>query len=587
MLKSKNNKLKARHHKQNRFLSFVNKFTLMTIIGIASGLSGTASVLGESPVAEVTYHYVTEAELTTEEYAQMVTSVPETVQEDSVYYVVYQAIGATSHGQEPSKTLPVTAGEDNFLFICLGFILLGSLFLLGFHKKTKGVRFLLMVGTIGVLTVFSAQSVSAITVQILSHYSHTHYLTIGSKLPDHRIAIKGYRFKGYIIGKPKQSQATIIEKPAFQIPLNDLLEKNSFEQYGEADDVRLGIVGQTVSESETKADYQANEDTHLDKALQEQTPLQEPQEISEMTEFEITQAVDVISETSSSQSEDQNDPRNDEQTIVTEGIATPESETTEEVGDTLVETDGDESSISETTDSSNENSTDLVTNASGDTIETAQLHVSLGDTVGQTASIQVVLNQSSVKTQAMTQLANLRRDMYQNVNPKFNGTDLRSYLATLGITSAEQYATLFTWDNSLERIAIQRAVETGTHRQIAHLRANGESIFTARDLLSGQSFNSEIIQWGLDSQSALTDANGFAYGEVGALNSANGYANSANGHLHTLLDPAYTSYGFASISHPDFLYGQVTLGLARQTQSIDETGTSLDGTYEITYATGS
>ncbi|MDQ0221690.1 hypothetical protein [Streptococcus moroccensis] len=425
------------------------------------------------------------------------------------------------------------------------------------------------------------------TVQIFSNENTTQYRSINSKLTDYRTAINGFRFKGYIIGKPKQTQRTAISKATLHLPFIDFLNEKSFEQYGEAEDVRFEIGDQTVSETETKAEYQAKEENYLDNVLQEEKPLQLPQDVSEMTEPEVTQAVVGAPEDSSTYSDDQNVPSNVEQPSVTEAFVVPELETNESDATILVESDSDEALISETSDSTNENNTDLVTNASGDAIETAQLQVSLGDTVRQTASIQVALNQSSVKTKAMTELANLRRDMYQNVNPKFNGTDLRSYLATQGITSAEQYATLFTWNNSLERLAIQRAVETGVHRQIAHLRANGESIFTARDLLSGQSFNSEIIQWGLDIQAALTNANGFAYGEVDALNSANGYANSANGHLHTLLDPAYRSYGFASISHPDFRYGQVTLGLARRTQSIDETGTSLDGTYEITYATGS
>ncbi|MDY3041536.1 hypothetical protein AB1395_05650 [Streptococcus pluranimalium] len=78
--------------------------------------------------------------------------------------------------------------------------------------------------------------------------------------------------------------------------------------------------------------------------------------------------------------------------------------------------------------------------------EVYPLGISLGENIRQVMSYPVTLQQAQVKAEAMEYLRKLRLDMYQNVNPKFNGQNLRSYLASLGITSAEQYANSFTWD---------------------------------------------------------------------------------------------------------------------------------------------
>ncbi|MFU2193651.1 hypothetical protein [Streptococcus pluranimalium] len=215
--------------------------------------------------------------------------------------------------------------------------------------------------------------------------------------------------------------------------------------------------------------------------------------------------------------------------------------------------------------------------------EVYPLGISLGENIRQVMSYPVTLQQAQVKAEAMEYLRKLRLDMYQNVNPKFNGQNLRSYLASLGITSAEQYANSFTWDEKLERMAIQRALETGVHKQIAHARTNASQVFSAKDEKSGQGYSGEIIQWGYGMKDSLTKGNAFAYGEVEDLNKANGYSNMANGHLHNLLDPANKAYGFASIVDPDFLYGSVTLGVSSKTASQDTSGGKLNGNYRLAY----
>lgn len=211
----------------------------------------------------------------------------------------------------------------------------------------------------------------------------------------------------------------------------------------------------------------------------------------------------------------------------------------------------------------------------------AELNVSLG--TGTVKSITVNLTQTTVKNEALTGLYNLRKDMYAR-NPKFNGQPLQDYLRAKGITSSEQYATLPKWDDALERIAIQRAVETGVHKKYSHIRVNGEAPLEAVDQATGTRMQSEIIQWGYGMTDALTQSNAFAYGELNALNDVNGYSNNNNGHLHTLLDPDYRYYGFASIGRPDFPYGRVTLGVASSTTRTTSNGSGLDGTYTVTYA---
>ncbi|MDY3041535.1 hypothetical protein AB1395_05645 [Streptococcus pluranimalium] len=132
-------------------------------------------------------------------------------------------------------------------------------------------------------------------------------------------------------------------------------------------------------------------------------------------------------------------------------------------------------------------------------------------------------------------------------------------------------------------MAIQRALETGVHKQIAHARTNASQVFSAKDEKSGQGYSGEIIQWGYGMKDSLTKGNAFAYGEVEDLNKANGYSNMANGHLHNLLDPANKAYEFASIVDPDFLYGSVTLGVSSKTASQDTSGGKLNGNYRLAY----
>ncbi|MFY9263643.1 MAG: N-acetylmuramoyl-L-alanine amidase family protein [Actinomycetaceae bacterium] len=185
------------------------------------------------------------------------------------------------------------------------------------------------------------------------------------------------------------------------------------------------------------------------------------------------------------------------------------------------------------------------------------------------------LDQATTRTDYMAATRALRGDMWDQ-NVPYNGSTLREVAAEEGITTREQYVNGFVWDESIERIALQRAVETRAHGRIAHERTVDADIYSAT--YGAQQANSEIIAWGYPSMYSAV-YNGWGHGELADLIAANGYFNHDNGHLHILINPSLKYHGAAAVDNVD-------LGMASRNLVVEpnEAGTGLYGTFSLSYA---
>lgn len=175
--------------------------------------------------------------------------------------------------------------------------------------------------------------------------------------------------------------------------------------------------------------------------------------------------------------------------------------------------------------------------------------VKLGDYDGL-VKIKEDFDQATVQNEYLTALKEVRAEVY-NDNLPFNGKPIQEYLRDRGISSLEEYLNLVEWDKGCEMIAIQRAYETEVHGVFAHIRANGEEIWTAR--YNNLNANGENLAWGFGS------ARETVYGwynipiegksERESLVEANGNPNAENGHLHQLLNPDLRYHGLGMTSH--------------------------------------
>lgn len=165
------------------------------------------------------------------------------------------------------------------------------------------------------------------------------------------------------------------------------------------------------------------------------------------------------------------------------------------------------------------------------------------------------LNQPSAKAEYIQALQKLRGELYDQ-NVPFDGKTLQKAATEAGFATKEAYVNGFVWDQAMERIALQRLFESVVHKQVAHMRVTSDDVWTAT--YQGQGANSEILAWGTNAYDSVYS--GWGYGELDALKAANGFANGANGHLHSLIDPTLHYHGFAITSAG--LYGRTAVGQA-------------------------
>lgn len=210
------------------------------------------------------------------------------------------------------------------------------------------------------------------------------------------------------------------------------------------------------------------------------------------------------------------------------------------------------------------------------------------DTLHITSDI-TYLDQVAVKEQSTKALTQLRREMYE-MNVPFNGKKLQEVAKEYGYHDAESYATAWSWDNDLEALAIQRAMETAYETGMAnHSRPGGMETFTIAKIDNGHAHFSENLAENYTSMRDIIYYGGWGYDELPELIKTNGHISrpdaSINGHLHASLNPEYDTYATALIYGPKGILGAGMAGYKQYLNPRETGGSGLVGWYEIPYLT--
>ncbi|WP_159717100.1 CAP domain-containing protein [Actinomyces marmotae] len=202
---------------------------------------------------------------------------------------------------------------------------------------------------------------------------------------------------------------------------------------------------------------------------------------------------------------------------------------------------------------------------------------------GSVGTRTVVLDQPSVRAEALAAVRQLRLDMWAKNPPLLSvdgstGGTVQSYAQEQGYASAEAYADALVWDQDMERVSVQRLVECLEMGRIEHSRPNGESYSTAHigDVTNG---TFEILAATTDQSATISTGIGIWASEYDKLVAAGGAWNHETGHLHTLLNPTITSIGFAASA--GYFTGE---GLWTHSAPAESVGWS--GIYDVTLANG-
>ncbi|MBK0347835.1 YSIRK-type signal peptide-containing protein [Aerococcaceae bacterium zg-ZJ1578] len=181
------------------FYRQVSRFSIRKFsVGVASVLLGMSFVATASPEAvqaeevtcsKITYHYVSEEELTQEEKALITTALPsDRVSGDTTYYMVYRpdTNGTLPNTGEGWSALEVGAGVT-FLVCALTFL----------RKKKTWVATAFLVTSLGQAVLIP--DASALTHNLFANLTQEFCLPNGAVLPGEVRDIEGYHFIGYIV----------------------------------------------------------------------------------------------------------------------------------------------------------------------------------------------------------------------------------------------------------------------------------------------------------------------------------------------------------------------------------------------------
>ena len=211
----------------------------------------------------VNYTYVLESDLTDEEKALLITSLPQVAEEtDATYYLVYRA----------NQVLPNTGTSSPLGTVALvaGLSLLVVVVLKGPDGKRKISRFLLVTALGSQLL---SPTVLALTSETLAAYNTQLSVHAGDALPA-PVDIPGYTYLGYVENKPALSVPTT-SKPAESTGNQEIKSENSQSQevvtthsadstegtefVKQSNDSKSNL--ENVDSSEVTAVYPKNEDT--------------------------------------------------------------------------------------------------------------------------------------------------------------------------------------------------------------------------------------------------------------------------------------------------------------------------------------
>lgn len=184
---------------------------------------------------------------------------------------------------------------------------------------------------------------------------------------------------------------------------------------------------------------------------------------------------------------------------------------------------------------------------------------------------QAEIRQRGVKEQALASIRQWRLDAlnnpkvrlypYANATPDRHAPTIRELLTIYKISESRYLNP--QWDYGLERVAIQRAVESAD-AWLGHDRYNGD---TWEISYKGSKSNGEVLEWG---RYTVTDAIAHWASEKNDLISNNG---AETGHYIFLIDPFMYSYGFGGA----FTGGARWAGRSSYSYSTNETSTNWQG----------
>ena len=188
--------------------------------------------------------------------------------------------------------------------------------------------------------------------------------------------------------------------------------------------------------------------------------------------------------------------------------------------------------------------------------------VELNQAVEQSVAVDATFDFDAAEKVGLPALRQLRADMWDK-NPYYMpffekrepGTlRLRDVAAEKGYPTKEAYVNAVQLDHGLTRIAIQGAAEASS--TFAHERPDGSKSDTAT--YNGLSGWGESLAAGRDLRSSILDGWG-GKKEYDALIKSRGVNSPGNGHLHHLLNPDETYFGFSEVRVPNTKYGTYTV----------------------------
>lgn len=203
----------------------------------------------------------------------------------------------------------------------------------------------------------------------------------------------------------------------------------------------------------------------------------------------------------------------------------------------------------------------------------------------QIRNYKATVDQVDARSSYADAIKRIRLDAYNDSNITLNGVSISYNLDMMGIKK-EDYLKM-TWSNALERIAIQRAVES-TDSTLGSKRPNGTSCYTAtyQNIAADKEIqvwnNSTFTTWNASSFIAQIAWEKQNYvDELTGVQAGKPYSNYL-----ALIDPTYTCVGVATTDGYDKKYvGVMELGKKLQGLS-GSTATGLKGTYNFEMAVG-
>ncbi|MBR7926789.1 YSIRK-type signal peptide-containing protein [Aerococcaceae bacterium zg-ZUI334] len=325
------------------FYRQVSRFSIRKFsTGVASVLLGMSFLATASPevvqaeevtCSKITYHYVSEEELTQEEKALITTALPsDRVSRDKTYYMVYRpdTNGTLPNTGEGWSALEVGAGVT-FLVCALTFL----------RKKKTWVATAFLVTSLGQAVLIP--DASALTHNLFANLTQEFCLPNGAVLPSEVRDIEGYHFIGYIVemdlGEIGQTSALNSEETVTQEAGNTTETPKVHENVAVPNDLEI------TTEMEVSSDPMpgATESQNTGNLIVEP-------EVTEKTETVVSTNSETTAETKVPNTESPSNPTEaPEVEAPTDSGTTPPTEVPSEPAPGATETPGTESSAAEPT----------------------------------------------------------------------------------------------------------------------------------------------------------------------------------------------------------------------------------------------